>query len=293
MRSVRLPAVLVSMLALFVWVESMSLAQVPQPSVVSLAVSPLSPDRELALQPKDTFTECAKCPEMVVAPAGMFMMGSVEFGTPVEYPRHEVTISGPFAVGKYEVTFAEWDACVAAGGCQQLPDNGWGRGTRPVINASWDDAQRYVAWLSGLTGKTYRLLSESEWEYAVRAGTTTVYSFGDDSAPLEEYAWCKENSDGTTHPVGEKKPNAWGLHDMLGNVAEWVEDCWQRSYEGAPADGTAWMAGDCALRTIRDGSANSSCSAWITDFRSAARYGRSFFGTDRYLGFRVARTLTP
>ena len=153
------------------WVESRSLAEAPRPSVASLAVSPLSPDRERALQPQDTFTECAKYPEMVVVPDGKFLMGSPEDqGRPAERPQHEATIAKPFAVSKFEVTFDDWDACVAHGDCPHASDVGWGRGRQPVIKVSRDDAKRYVAWLSTITGKAYRLLSETEWEYAARAG---------------------------------------------------------------------------------------------------------------------------
>jgi formylglycine-generating enzyme required for sulfatase activity len=279
------------MLALFVWVEGRSLAQISQPSGESLAASPLSPERERALQPKDSFTECAKCPEMVVVPAGKFMMGRPEDSLqPLAYPRHEVTISKPFAIGKYEVTFVEWDACVAAGGCSQVSDNEWGRGERPVINVGWDDTQQYVAWLSGVTGKTYRLLSEAEWEYAARAGTTTLYSFGDDTAELDEYAWCRQNSGSKTHPVGQKKPNAFGLYDAHGNVWEWVQDCFLRSYEGAPTDGTAWAAADCTMRVARNGSSYNSCDDNVD---SASRMGRTPRAIDETGGFRVGRTLTP
>jgi formylglycine-generating enzyme required for sulfatase activity len=212
-------------------------------------------------------------------------------GTEEERPQHEVTIAKPFAVGKYEVTFAEWDACVAAGGCPEASDSNWGRGERPVINVSWDDAQQYVAWLSRLTGKTYRLLSEAEWEYAARAGTTTLYSFGEDEAALDEYAWYHDNSNGKTQPVGKKKPNRFGLHDMHGNVWEWVEDLWHASYDGAPLDGSAWVEGSrLSSRVLRGGS-------WDYDpanLRSTVRHWftkvtRSDYG----LGFRVGRTLTP
>ena len=290
MRAARLPLELVSMLALFVWVGSSSLAEVPKPSGGSLAVSPLSPDRERALQPKDTFTECAKCPEMVVVPTGKFMMGSPEGqGADGEHPQHEVTISNPFAIGKFEVTFAEWDSCVAADGCPQVSDHGWGRGERPVINVSWEDAQHYAAWLSGLTGKTYRLLSEAEWEFAARAGTTTRYSFGDDKAALGDYAWYVENSGFKTHPVGEKKSNPFGLYDMHGNVWEWVQDCDHDSYEGAPTDGTAWTSGDCAIRVFRGGSLDH----YPGDLRSGTRYSGTAVGRSPRVSFRVGRTLTP
>jgi formylglycine-generating enzyme required for sulfatase activity len=141
----------------------------------------LTANQERALKPGNEFSECTSfCPTMVMVPAGNFMMGSPEgLGDYKERPQHEVTISKPFAVGGYEVTFAQWDACVVAGGCPKAPDSGWGRGQRPVVNVSWDDARQYAVWLARLTGKDYRLLSEAEWEYAARAGAPTAYTWGD------------------------------------------------------------------------------------------------------------------
>ena len=192
----------------------------------------------------DVFRDCDVCPEMVVVPAGEFMMGSPpseEGRGDDEGPVHRVTISEPFAVGVYEVTFEEWDACVSGGGCGGYRPEGWGRSSRPVINVSWDDAQAYVAWLSGKTGEAYRLLSESEWEYAARAGTTTRYHWGDDVG--RNRANCVDDYCGDswefTAPVGSFGANGFGLHDILGNVREWVEDCWNGSYAGAPSDGSA------------------------------------------------------
>jgi formylglycine-generating enzyme required for sulfatase activity len=228
------------------------------------------------------FRDCDDCPEMVVVPAGTFMMG--------EGPQHKVTIARPFAVGKYPVTFDEWDACVNAGGTKYEPvDSGWGRGKRPVINVSWDDAQVYVAWLSKKTGMPYRLLSEAEWEYAARAGTTTRYPWGDE--PDTNHANFRDSgsqwSGKQTAPVGSFEPNAFGLHDMIGNVWEWLQDCWNNSYSGAPTDGSAWEAGDCGRRVVRGGS-------WDSYPENARVADRSGDGpTVRYfgLGFRLARTL--
>jgi formylglycine-generating enzyme required for sulfatase activity len=153
----------------------------------------LSAEAERALKPESLLKECARqCPEMIVLPAGKFMMGSPDeekdrFGD--EDPRHEVTIAAPFAVSKTEVTFPEWDACVAAGACARVSDSaGWGRDGRPVINVSWDDAKQYVAWLSRMTGKGYRLLTEAEWEYAARAGSAARFAFGDDEGQLDRHA---------------------------------------------------------------------------------------------------------
>ena len=154
-----------------------------------------------------------------------------------------------FAVSKFEVTFDEWDACVAYGGCAQhvLTATG-GRGTQPVINVSWDDAKHYVAWLSKMTGKPYRLLTEAEWEYAARAGTTTAYSWGDEIGKGNANCnGCGSQWDNTTRPLrsARSRPMQFGLHDMHGNVWEWVEDCYQSNYNGAPTDGSAWTTGDC------------------------------------------------
>lgn len=251
-----------------------------------------------AHQPGDVFRECESCPEMVVVPSGSFMMGSPETErewavnqdlerelVQPETPQHRVAIP-ELAVGKYEVTFDEWDACAADGGCKgyRAGDEGWGRGRRPAIAVSWEDAQAYVAWLSEKTGQPYRLLSEAEWEYACRAGTTTRYSWGDDiTSEHANYGWKVDQ----TTEVSSYPPNPWGLHDMHGNVWEWVEDCWNKTYVGAPNDGSAWLNGECDVRIRRGGS-------WVDPLehlRSASRW-RSLTD-DRFtnVGFRVARTL--
>ena len=246
--------------------------------------------------PGTRFRDCSGCPEMVVLPAGSFMMGSPpgEIGRfRDEGPVHRVRIGKSFAVGRYEVTFAEWDACRRGGGCRHTPsDKGWGRSRRPVMEVSWDDAQQYVRWLSRRTGKRYRLLSESEWEYAARAGTRTRYFWGD------FVGRNRANCDGCgsrwdlrqTAPVGSFSPNAFGLHDLHGNVREWVADCWHDNYEGAPSDERVWHAergGDCRFRMMRGG-------AWLNPplhLRSATRFR---YGTDArvdFVGFRVASKL--
>ena len=238
--------------------------------------------------------DCRRCPEMVVVPAGFYRMGSAS-GDSNERPVHEVTIEYPFAVGKYEVTFAQWDACARARACPRgesiADDRDWGRRQRPVINVNWSDAQRYVRWLSGETKKSYRLLSESEWEYAARAGTQTAYSWGDRiGSGRANCAGCGSRwDDRQTAPVGSFAANAWGLHDMHGNVWEWVADCWNESYAGAPRDGSAWLSGDCSVRVLRGGS-------WYdlpSLLRAASRLWVSTGGRSNYVGFRVARTLTP
>ena len=219
---------------------------------------------------------------MVVVPAGSFLMGSPK--SEWEGPVHRVQIAEPFAIGVYEVTFAEWDACAADGGCGgYLPDDeGWGRGRRPVINVSWEDAQAYVRWLSAKTGKRYRLSRESEWEYAARAGTRTLFHTGETiSTDQANYNGCQ------TVPVDTFGANEWGLHDVHGNVWEWTEDCWNNSYAGAPTDGSAWANGDCSRRVLRGGS-------WIdvpSFLRSSLRLGITTGYRGDAVGFRVARTL--
>ena len=237
-----------------------------------------------------TGRECDACPEMVVVPEGRFRMGDLSGdGASDERPVRDVTVS-PLAAGKYEVTFAEWDACVAGGGCTHRPaDSGWGRGTRPVIDVSWDDTQAYVRWLSRATGKPYRLLSEAEWEYVARAGSTTKYQWGDDVGTNKANCnGCGSQWDAkSTAPVGSFAANAFGLFDTAGNVWEWVVDCWHDSYQGAPNDGSAWAGGNCDGHVLRGGSWYS-----IPGFiRSAYRYGYVSGNRFNYSGFRVARTL--
>jgi formylglycine-generating enzyme required for sulfatase activity len=255
----------------------------------------LTAEAEQALKPKDSFRECANdCPEMVVVPAGKFIMGS----SPEEKDRddsegtqHEVTIVRPFAVSKFEVTFDDWDACVAYGDCPHVSDSSWGRGRRPVINVTWDDAQHYVAWLSRMTGGIYRLLSEAEWEYAARARTQTAYPWGDEIGTNNANCnGCGSQWDNKqTAPSGSFAANAFGLYDMPGNAWEWVEDCFHPSYSGAPEDGSAWTGGDCTRRILRGAS-------WYIrpdSLRSAHRGWLSADYRNNDDGFRVARTLTP
>jgi formylglycine-generating enzyme required for sulfatase activity len=270
--------------------------------------APLTAAEERGLKPKDSFKECAECPEMVVVPAGSFTMGSppVEEGRHNdEGPQHRVTIGRPFAVGRFEVTFSEWDACVVAHGCSYRPsDQGWGRGKRPVINVSWHDVtQQYLPWLSRRTDKTYRLLTEAEWEYVARAGTTTRYHFGHSENELCAYGnvadltavakypgWRIANCrDGymNTAPVGSFRPNAFGLFDTHGNVREWVQDCSNGSYNGSPTDGSAWVAGDCGYRIYRGGSWEDFPS-WT---RAAVRLKDTPVLRYYFIGFRVGRTL--
>ena len=252
----------------------------------------LSPDAERAVKPGDAFRECKDCPEMIVVPADDFMMGSPpKEGNPNERPQHKATIAGPFAVSKFEVTFDEWDACVKYGNCEPINRPLWEGGPLPMIRVTWDEAKHYAAWLSNVTGKPYRLLSEAEWEYAARAKTQTAYSWGDKIGQGNANCLgCGSQWDGRqTAPVGSFAPNAFGLHDMHGNVWEWVEDCYHPNYLGAPTDGSAWTAGDCSLRVARSG-------GWNDDpdlLRSAFRFRLAPNFRHEYLGLRVARTLTP
>ena len=263
---------------------------------------PLSPERERALKPKDSFKECDACPEMIVVPAGSFAMGSPEHEVGRrndEDPRHTVTFARPFAVGRFSVTFEQWDACISDSGCNgyRPADEGWGRGRRPAINVSWDDAKTYVAWLSRKTGKAYRLLSEAEREYVTRAGTTTPFWWGGSISTSQanydgRYAYgggAVGEYRGKTLPVDSFQPNPWGLYQVHGNVWEWVEDCQHDDYRGAPSDGSAWMSGDCSRRVVRGGS-------WANDardLRAAGRLAGTVGGRDVILGFRVGRSLTP
>jgi formylglycine-generating enzyme required for sulfatase activity len=252
-----------------------------------------------APMPGSEFADCEDCPQMVVLPAGTFMMGSPtgERFRGAE-PLHEVVISEPFAVGKYEITFDEWNACLADGGCGAYTptDHGWGQGDRPVIQVHFDDALTYIAWLSQKTGRAYRLLSETEWEYAARAGTQTPFSFGDTiSSELANYDGRTGYDGGPTGefreqtlPVGSFEPNAFGLYDMHGNVWEWVQDCWNDFYtETVPNEGSAWLDGDCTGRIMRGGS----WEDYSGELRSAARVGSGRDESYWSDGFRVARGL--
>jgi formylglycine-generating enzyme required for sulfatase activity len=258
---------------------------------------PLSRNEEAALRPMDRFKECERCPEMVVIPPGQFSMGASESepgSTPDERPQHKVTFAQPFSVGRFAVTFDEWNACVIARGCSYQHQH-WARGGQPVTNILWDDAKDYVWWLSRKTGRTYRLLSEAEREYVTRAGTTTAFWWGDSVTPLQS------SSNGeTSRLVGETEPqavrtapvsslaaNPWGLYQVHGSVYDWVEDCWNDNYDGAPSDGSAWTSGNCSAHVLRGGAFGRPAQT----LRSAARM---WFGAPNrliYMSVRVARTL--
>ncbi|HKK30524.1 MAG TPA: formylglycine-generating enzyme family protein [Alphaproteobacteria bacterium] len=245
------------------------------------------------------FFDCTDCPIMVQIPAGAFMQGS-----PPDEPERvgnegpQRTVNVPaFAMSQTEVTFEQWDACVVDSGCSHVPSDTWGRGDQPVTDVSWNHAQEYITWLSARTSEDYRLPSESEWEYATRAGTTSRFHTGDcittdqanfygpnpaQSCPAGEFR-------GWTLPVASFAPNAFGLYGTHDNVREWVQDCWNSSYTGAPTDGNAWMTGDCSDAVLRGGS-------WFDfgrDLRSARRLRADReFRSDFYVGFRVARAVT-
>jgi formylglycine-generating enzyme required for sulfatase activity len=237
-------------------------------------------------------------PLMVVIPAGSFTMGSPSTETgryDNEDPQRTVTIGSDFAVGRYEVTWVQYSACVSDGACPAAADDGFGKGNRPVTYVDWEAARKYESWLSGKTGETYRLLSESEWEYAARAGTSSAYWWG--SSASHEYAnygadeCCSGLASGrdqweSTSPAGSFPANAFGLYDMHGNVWEWTQDCWNSTYYGAPADGAPWTSGDCSVRVLRGGS-------WFNFpqfLRSANRIRDNSSGRFDSVGFRVART---
>ncbi len=251
-------------------------------------------------------------PEMLVVPAGNFLMGSPpdepdreSWKAGCESPQHKVTIAKPFAIGRFAVTFAEWDAAqqdkdwnaITGRAARRPKDEGWGRDDRPVIDVDWDDAKAYVKWLGEKTGKDYRLPSEAEWEYACRAGTVTPFWWGSSITPEQA------NYNGSTAPYkgGGKKgeyrqktlpvksfePNPWGLYQVHGNVWECCEDFWHDNYNGAPQDGSAWTAGGSKYRCLRGGS-------WILyprALRSACRVDYFLGDVDRFRGLRVARTL--
>ncbi len=255
----------------------------------------------LALEPEMVFIPGGsfRMPEMVFIPGGSFRMGDIQgVGIANEKPVHTVTIK-PFAVGKYEITRAQFEAFVDetghdAGSIWRAP-NFSQAGEHPVGGVDWEDARAYIAWLNGRTGKRYRLLTESEWEYVARAGTETRYHFGNDAASLRGNANCWESvcADGfdRTAPVGSFGANAFGVHDMHGNVWEWVEDCWHGNYNGAPTDGSAWLerdGGNCGARVLRGGS-------WLDNvagnLRSAGRIWSARGLRSGSDGFRLAQDL--
>ena len=259
----------------------------PAPPVQIASVVPeprpqAAPSASQALRPGSVIKDCSDCPELVVIPAGRFMMGSND-GDASEKPIHPVNIK-QFAIGKTEVTQAQWQAVMGSN-----PSYFKNCGSNcPVEQVSWNDVQQFIQKLNAKTGQSYRLPSEAEWEYAARAGSQSKYSFGDSEDQLGQHAWYKSNSGNSTKPVAGKQANAFGLHDMYGNVWEWVEDCWHDNYSGAPTDGSAWTT-SCTenRRVLRGGS-------WLyypADLRSANRDWGTPDVRGGNSGFRLARTL--
>ena len=251
----------------------------PSPAIPAVGIYPSG------RKPGTVFKDCTKCPEMVVVPAGYFTMGNIDGdGDASEKPSHQVKIPKPFAVGKFEITFEEWDWCATEGECgNYLPsDWAWGRGRKPVININWEDAKSYVKWISEKTNQRYRLLSESEWEYVARAGATKQFGAGIVTSGVNAF-----NIRRGTSVVGSFPPNAFGLYDILGNVAEWTEDCWNKTYVGAPTSGNAWEAGRCRKKVVRGGAWNSHYTRVHISERSGLGAGVRTFGS----GFRVARDI--
>lgn len=230
--------------------------------------------------------DCPQCPVMVSLNPGGFTMGS-STSDPAERPPHHVTIANGFAIGKYEITVEQWNACVDANACPRIATNPPEAKTAPVRDISWDDAQQYVAWLSKTTGKTYRLPTEAEWEYAARGGTSSAFWWGDRMS--KGNANCKDCgdpwNDAAPANVGSFAANPFGLHDMNGSVWEWVADCWHSSYKGAPVDSRAWEESACTARVIRGGSWREGASYMV----SSTRFKYSSSVRQSQNGFRVVR----
>lgn len=224
--------------------------------------------------------DCADCPEMVVIPAGSFVMGSDKSSD--EQPPHLVNLRS-FLMGKTEVTQEQWEAVMGNNPSRNIGP------MLPVENLSWDNVQQFVAKLNKRTGQKYRLPIEAEWEYAARAGTTTDWSFGNDESKLGNYAWYHRNSGQWTQPVGQKLPNGFGLYDMYGNVSEWTQDCFHFKYLGAPNDGRAWNDScDGDFKIFRGGSSSENRMQYL---RSASRDSPNPLIRTYNVGFRLARDL--
>lgn len=271
----------------------------PPRQIQPWGMAPLSAEIEAELKPKDSFKECPDCPEMVVVPKGTFMMGTPESEperSKGEDPVHRVTIARPFAVGRFSISFDEWDACLADGGCRGNKLNDWGRagGRFPAQGVKFSDAEAYLAWLSKKVGRTYRLPSESEREYFTRAGTTTPFWFGKTITPQNAaYRYSMNYANGPSGqdrkgpaPVDSFAPNPFGLYQVHGNVYELTQDCFNKRYtQDTPTDGSPWLEGNCAERMIRGGEWN----GWAATLRSGYRY--SMLGEGGGYSFRVVRTL--
>jgi formylglycine-generating enzyme required for sulfatase activity len=229
--------------------------------------------------------DCADCPEMVTMPAGNYLMGS--FDITHGQPMHPVSVPA-FMLGRTEVTQGQWRAVMGSN-----PSNFKECGMDcPVEGIDWVNAQEYARRLSQKTGKTYRLPSEAEWEYAARAGSSGKWSFGDDESQLGDHAWYGYKGGFGTHAVAQKRSNAFGIFDMHGNVREWVQDVWNENYQGAPNDGSAWLSGGDQVRRVRRGGAWG--GAWATtppgSLRSANRGRNALDFSVYFTGMRIART---
>jgi formylglycine-generating enzyme required for sulfatase activity len=265
--------------------------QQPRPATAATPVpapAPAPPPAKTPSAASGESRDCATCPVMISLPAGSFTMGS-NSDDPSEKPPHHVTIAAPFAIGKYEVTVEQWNACADANACPRLSADTNSVKNAPARDLSWDDAQLYVKWLAKTTGKPYRLPTEAEWEYADRAGTTSKYWWGDQMRKGQANCkdcgepWHKEGPES----VGTFAANPYGLHDMNGSVWEWVGDCWHNSYQGAPNDGRAWDAPGCNMRVIRGGSWREGNDYMLTSTRF--KYSQSVRQSQD--GFRVAKDL--
>ncbi|WP_245549292.1 SUMF1/EgtB/PvdO family nonheme iron enzyme [Noviherbaspirillum massiliense] len=255
----------------------------PAPAAPSQAEAPPSTAGRVS-----ELKDCPECPALIGLPHGTFTMGS-NASDPSEKPAHQVTIRTPFAIGKYEVTVAQWNACADAGGCPKIAGDTSQGANMPMRNVSWDDTQQYMKWLGKVSGKPYRLPTEAEWEFAARGGTSTRYWWGEQMSKGK--ANCKECG-GPWHPegpenVGSFAPNPYGLYDMNGSVWEWVSDCWHNSFKGAPGDGRAWNDPNCRVRVIRGGSWREGASYMPVTTRF--KYDASVRQAQN--GFRVARDL--
>ncbi len=234
-------------------------------------------------------TDCKTCPIVIGLPAGVYTMGS-NSSDPTEQPAFRVTISQPFAIGKYEVTIGQWSACVDAGACPRVTSDTERPANGPVRDVSWDDVHLYLAWLSKVSGKAYRLPTEAEWEYAARGGTSTRYWWGQQMATGKSN--CKECGEPwqaeAPAKVGSFERNPFGLYDMNGSVWEWVSDCWHSSYQRAPSDGRSWEEPDCRVRVLRGGSWREGASYMPSSTRF--KYDASVRQSQN--GFRVARDVS-
>lgn len=249
---------------------------------------PPAPASTRAVAAGTDIKDCPACPTLVTIPAGTFTMGS-NTSDPSEKPAHQVTIAAPFAIGRYEVSVQEWDACAAAGGCQKIAQRQNTSPSAPMRDVSWDDAQQYVKWLTSASGKPYRLPTEAEWERAARGGTATRYWWGEQMAQAK--ANCKECgkpwAEEAPANVGSFGANPYGVYDTSGSVWEWVADCWHNNYKGAPEDGRTWDEGDCRVRVIRGGSWREGAPYMVASTRF--KYDASVRHSQN--GFRVARSL--